>query len=205
MKALLAIGLGIIGVAAAIIGTYLKYLNDRDAYENPNKEVDIDEDVLDEIINIIGTKEPEQGGILGADENGNIVKFVLDENASKTGHTYSPDTNWVNERIKEWESQGIRFAGIVHSHPTYPDNYIPSKDDVEYAGKILEAMPETLGGIFHMPIVTINDGYARLTWWAVTKDDGLTTAKIISHKDGFSENQTVNIVRKVGGNNENEA
>jgi proteasome lid subunit RPN8/RPN11 len=202
MKALFAIGLGILGVvAAAIIGTYLKYLHDSDAYYHPDKDSDIDEDVLNEIINTIGTMEPEQGGLLGKDENGKIVTFLLDENGSKTGHTYSPDKDWVNEKLKEWEQQGIKLAGIVHSHPCYPNDYIPSKEDVEYAARIIEAMPETLGGIFHMPIVTINDGYVRLTWWVVT-NEGLTSANIISHKDGFTENHTVNMVRKVVNNND---
>lgn len=77
---------------------------------------------------------PEQGGILGCDENGKVISFFPDVTGKTTKKYYIPNVNKLNEVIKEWSENGINFAGFVHTHRKGRGQL--SSIDVDYAKKI---------------------------------------------------------------------
>ncbi|MBU1800792.1 MAG: ThiF family adenylyltransferase, partial [Actinobacteria bacterium] len=84
----------------------------------------------------------ETGGALGgAYEDGVVTAFVFDAEARRTGATYSPNSGFLNRLFKrEWNPQGVRLLGFVHSHPRGCRR--PSLGDERYATRILEAIPD---------------------------------------------------------------
>lgn len=68
------------------------------------------------IIKKIGSKAPEQGGIL-VGKNGIITDFVHDEFAKTSGSTYSLNVEFLNPIIKKFKNEGKELLGIIHSHP----------------------------------------------------------------------------------------
>lgn len=117
--------------------------------------VSMDREVLNQMLLTIGSKEAEHGGALGMDnETACLTRFFYDENGSRSSVAYSPDAEAMTEAANHWANEGVTFCGIVHSHPGYISS--PSEGDRQYAETILKAMPETLGGSFFMPIVTVN-------------------------------------------------
>ena len=100
----------------------------------------------------LGSIKPEQGGILGADnEEGIINYFVHDKTARVGAASYTPNTLFLNDVINgEWFDNNVTFIGFIHSHPG--NFYYLSDADVEYAVRIMKALDyETLV----MPIVTV--------------------------------------------------
>ena len=113
----------------------------------------VSKEVLERIMRTLGSMPPEQGGALGADpKTGTVTNFYFDQSSRRTSGTYSPDSSAVTKIIRQWKAQGIRFCGMIHSHPGQFGS--PSEGDRVYAEKILRAMPETLGGSMFLPIVT---------------------------------------------------
>lgn len=98
--------------------------------------------VYDKIAATVGTMNAEQGGALGWLENDPVVRFFrFDDTARTTGATYSPDEKSLNDMFRdEWNPSGIRLAGFVHSHPRGFAR--PSPGDLEYAERILAAIPD---------------------------------------------------------------
>lgn len=120
---------------------------------------------LSQITSAIGTRQPEQGGVLGISNSGVISHFYFDHSAVKTGATYSPDLAGIRPVLAYWDMEGVRFCGMIHSHP---GNFsTPSTGDLIYAERILKAMPRTLRGIMHMPIVTVDpySGRMQICWY----------------------------------------
>jgi len=96
--------------------------------------------VCEEIKAFIGLHPAERGGILGRNEQGIITRFIADPGAITDATTYTPNVERINQEIQKWKSEGISFAGFIHSHP--PGVMHLSSADVSYAGTILEAMPK---------------------------------------------------------------
>lgn len=92
----------------------------------------IAEQILENIRRVIGV--PEMGGILGGNENRVVTEFYYDSTGRTTARTYTPDTDKLNEVIREWSQRGITFVGFVHSHPPNRNNL--SAVDIRYAEKI---------------------------------------------------------------------
>lgn len=100
----------------------------------------VTQEVYEQIRDSIGVKSPETGGLLGGDrETGVVTHFLFDEWAATTAVTYSPDTSVLNHVLSEWNEQGIRLMGFVHSHPGSMG--YPSTGDRIYAARILNAIP----------------------------------------------------------------
>jgi proteasome lid subunit RPN8/RPN11 len=127
-------------------------------------------DVYDEIARTIGNMRAERGGALGRHEDDDVVRyFRFDETARNTGATYSPDHEALNKMFKsDWNPRGIRLAGFVHSHPSQFAR--PSFGDLEYARRILAAIPD-MPHLF-LPIVLTNPdtGNFRIVPFLVTRD-----------------------------------
>lgn len=99
----------------------------------------------------IGCHPAEQGGPLGGNRSSGIITdFHFDNSAQRTGASYSPNTEVLNKLFAEdWNPKDINLLGFVHSHP--PSFRQPSGGDIEYATRILAAIPEL--DYLYLPIV----------------------------------------------------
>ncbi len=108
------------------------------------------ESVFNQIKNSIGRMKPEQGGILGIRNDGDVVDCFIHDQAAKVGYAeYNPNVQFLNEVINnDWNANGIDFCGFIHSHPS-PSNKL-SEADIEYAKRI---MKEFDLAYLYMPLV----------------------------------------------------
>lgn len=104
-------------------------------------KVRILESVLNKIINTVGSRPAESGGLLfGNEEDMIITDFVFDENARTTRTTYSFNVGFLNPEIKRlWTEKRLSCIGFLHSHP--PGYSWPSPPDMTYFTSMFEAMP----------------------------------------------------------------
>lgn len=113
---------------------------------------------------------PEAGGILGS-RNGCICAFVYDPGTpDMSRNCYTPNVDFLNQVIDQWQEQGITFCGIVHSHPSGHSKL--SKPDLSYIQIILDYMPEQIQELF-FPIIIPGEGifpYLARYGCAVTED-----------------------------------
>src|SRR5260221_4874470 len=102
----------------------------------------ITEATYEHIKRTIGIAPAEQGGMLGGNRNDFIVvHFHLDDTATQTEVSYSPNYKKLNKLLdEEWNPAEINLLGFVHSHP--PHIRRPSSDDLVYAHRILNAIPQ---------------------------------------------------------------
>jgi proteasome lid subunit RPN8/RPN11 len=137
-------------------------------------------DVYDEIVATVGSLRAEHGGALGRYENEEAVRFFqFDRTSRNTGATYSPDHETLNAIFRsEWNPQGIRLAGFVHSHPSGFSR--PSAGDLYYAERILAAIAD-LPFLF-LPIVqTVPDrGSFRLAPFVVFRAGESVTCRRVA-------------------------
>lgn len=125
-------------------------------------------EVLKQIVDTIGQKPAESGGLLGGVRGEAITRFQYDETGSVSAATYTPDHVTLTRLLKsEWNPAEIRLRGFVHSHPRGMTQL--SYGDEVYAQRILEANPECDG--LWLPILnTLPDtGAFRFTPWAVVR------------------------------------
>lgn len=117
-------------------------------------DVEMTDVVYEAIRNTIGRCHPESGGMLGSSDGGKtITHYYFDRHAQTSGATYSPDTETLNQVIRQWETEGVLFVGMIHSHPT---GYIkPSQGDFLYAERILQAM-QLPNDTLYTPIVQVS-------------------------------------------------
>ena len=127
----------------------------------------INDSVLNEILESIGSIPAESGGILGLQKGEEITRFFFDSVAAKTSATYSPSTDILDGVINGWEEDGVAFCGFIHSHPR--GCLRPSLGDIHYAKAILDAldMDELL-----LPIVQHEEDGAVLLYPYVVRQDG---------------------------------
>ncbi|MBQ9165852.1 MAG: ThiF family adenylyltransferase, partial [Oscillospiraceae bacterium] len=116
------------------------------------KEWILTEEVYRQISSTIGRHLPEQGGILGSSDMVHVDHYYYDAKAAVTGVSYTSDTDTLNQVIADWNSRGITFVGVIHSHP---HNYnMPSQGDAQIARQIIECMD--VGGRLFTPIVSVD-------------------------------------------------
>ena len=126
-------------------------------------------EVYNEIMEILGTKKPELGGMLGFTLDQDFIdSFVFDEKGKVNSVAYSPNTEFLNGVIQgEWEKKRIFLGGFVHSHPG--DFNRLSFDDIEYAQRIMNAFDMTY---LFMPIVTSSYEYRTSITGYIVKING---------------------------------
>lgn len=99
---------------------------------------------------------PETGGIIGI-EKGIIRHVVLDPGIlNQEAAIYTPNIEFINEMIYKWNSKGIRFAGIFHTHPNGQETL--SEGDKDYIFKIMRALRGSLTFLY-FPIIIPNHGF----------------------------------------------
>ncbi len=129
-------------------------------------------EVLSQIAETVGRFPAETGGAFGGAESDGITSsFHFDKSSQTSAVTYTPDHQHLNHIFKtEWNPNGIRLMGFVHSHPGRMSQ--PSRGDEVYAERILSAITDMK--ILWLPIVnTVADtGDFVMTPWAATLDQG---------------------------------
>lgn len=115
-----------------------------------NTTVQISRSALDAIIETVGSKRAETGGmLLGPENNDNVTHFIFDEEAAVTSITYSPSFEELTVLCELASENGYTLKGFCHSHP-YGHSQ-PSYGDMEYVRKFFKEN-ENLE-IFYIPIV----------------------------------------------------
>lgn len=115
------------------------------------ERVFVTDEVMEQLISTVGTKEPETGMVLGSSDGGNTIDTCyFDAKGSVSAVTYSPDVNTINNVVlPAWNKDGIRIVGFAHSHPRGCAS--PSGGDLVYASSLLNALPQLTK--LAMPIV----------------------------------------------------
>lgn len=109
-----------------------------------------------DMVNYIGSRPAESGGAFFGYEEDNVIRlFVADIDAKATRASYTMDTPFLNQKIKEeWKNKKRSLLGIVHAHP-YGHSRL-SNPDKEYFEDLLSNMSRKK---FYTPIMhTIPDG-----------------------------------------------
>ena len=88
-----------------------------------------------QIVKTLGSKIPEQGGIL-IGKDGIITDFVHDEFAETSSSTYSLNISYLNPIIKKFKEDNKELLGVIHSHP-YACRKL-SRQDQEYFAGVLD-------------------------------------------------------------------
>lgn len=93
---------------------------------------------------------PEQGGIMGM-KNSIVCEYYHDNSKNATDRAvYVPDIDALNQKIEEWNRNGIQFAGIIHSHLLEQNTL--SLGDKEYIKQIFNNLPKVIDKLY-FPIV----------------------------------------------------
>ena len=90
-----------------------------------------------QIVKTLGSKIPEQGGIL-IGKDGVITNFVHDEFAETSSSTYSLNISYLNPIIKKFKEEEKELLGIIHSHP-YGCRKLSRQDQEYFAGVLNKA------------------------------------------------------------------
>lgn len=115
----------------------------------------IDQRTLHTICSAFHPTPPEAGGILGSID-GCVCAFAYDPGVPDLlRNCYTPDVDLLNRTIARWQTQGIMFCGIVHSHP--PGQHMLSEGDMIYIQTIMDSLPEQISELF-FPIVIHGEG-----------------------------------------------
>lgn len=110
----------------------------------------IERDLYDQLLRVFPAVPPENGCILGS-KDGVICVFSYDGGNPITHRAiYSPNVFMLNQVIARWTSEGIRFAGLCHSHPQGQTSL--SGSDIAYIGTIMGAMPDSVKTLY-FPLV----------------------------------------------------
>jgi hypothetical protein len=121
-----------------------KLINDRSSKQPAMITIRMAHQVINDIINSIGSQPPESGGILlGPVGTNEVTEFYFDQGGRCSGGTYSPDHVTLMQKMKEeWLPAGIDFKGFAHSHPgrldwltggdlTYINRLLDKNEDME--------------------------------------------------------------------------
>lgn len=128
----------------------------------------IEKDLYEQLLQAFPPVPPENGCILGA-IGGTVCAFVYDGGSTITDRAvYYPDVSRLNRIIDRWTAEGIRFAGLCHSHP--PDQFSLSGSDVSYIRTIMSCMPDSIEELY-FPLVF--PGQALLSFTARRHGEGV--------------------------------
>lgn len=128
-----------------------------------DKTILLDKSIYQEVVNRLSSGLYEEGGIIGT-ENGVISHFEKDITPLLSSEKcYIPNTDYLEGVIDAWDSKGIGFAGIIHSHLKNP---YPSNEDLDF---VREAISLNVLSDIILGIVLISDSTLHL--YSVTKSD----------------------------------
>ena len=100
--------------------------------------------VLEKINAAVPDTPPETGGILGSSDGNVIDRLIMDYPSEIPERlcSYSPNTDFLNSCISDWQESNISFIGIFHTH--FVGVKTLSHGDKKYINTIMAAMPDTI-------------------------------------------------------------
>lgn len=133
----------------------------------------IDAEVYRKVVSTPKDIPPETGGILGS-HDGIICKYQFDEGYhSHRMCTYIPNTQLLNDSIREWKRRDIDLAGMYHTH--YFGVETLSQTDIDYIKKIMDSMPDQVNCLF-FPLIVMPER-KMVGYIARRSEDGITIQK----------------------------
>lgn len=130
-----------------------------------------------EILNTVGKRVPESGGILlGSREDYVVQKFVFDPHGSMTSGGYDPDVDFINGVIKkEWEENQLELLGFLHSHPRgvtrLSGDWGNNIGDLGYLRAIFKAIPALQKFLVPIMFSPIDGGSLEIFPYMADRDD----------------------------------
>ncbi len=112
--------------------------------------------VLEKINAAVPDNPPETGGILGSSDGNVIDRLVMDYPSEIPERlcSYSPNTDFLNSCISDWQESNISFMGIFHTH--FVGVKTLSCGDRNYINTIMAAMPDSIGYLY-FPVFVLPD------------------------------------------------
>ena len=123
--------------------------------------------VYDSIVNTVGSKKPECGGVLGASTEGIISEYYFDTSGKSEDNAYLPDVNEINRVLESWHENDIHMVGIIHSHNA--NNPVPSCGDISYGIRILQALDYV--SCFYLPILVRDEMGIKLHGYVIRQNN----------------------------------
>jgi proteasome lid subunit RPN8/RPN11 len=125
----------------------------------------------------VGSLPAETGGMLGGSRADGVVRhFHFDQQARRSGASYSPDVDVLNGLLRDqWNPEGINLLGFIHSHPPYLRK--PSGGDLLYAQRILAHNPEMKQLLLPIAASEPDTGRFEIHPFAVVRDGDKVRAK----------------------------
>lgn len=118
-------------------------------------ELKIKRNILSEIGSNTENIHFETGGILGSKDNEAITDIVFDLGINQNHPcSYTPDTDYLNDVIMQWENDSIMFCGIFHTH--FCNVKSLSNGDKRYIYEILKSMLPDVKSLY-FPIYILPD------------------------------------------------
>ena len=128
--------------------------------------------IYDEILKYTPVVPPETGGIIGQ-QNGIICFADFDSGIVQSDcAVYIPNAEKLNSVIEKWNSSGIEFVGMFHSHPIGQETL--SMDDIEYIHSVFDNMPDSVTELY-LPIVIPKSHI--IAYKAIRKNHGICIEK----------------------------
>lgn len=115
--------------------------------------MDICIDIYRKLLRISPFKLYERGGILGG-KDGVVTKIAFDKGFEIANRPccYSPNVDYLNEIIEEWQNEGCLFMGLFHTHIGYSKEL--SYADRVYITNIMLSMPRYIQSLY-FPIISL--------------------------------------------------
>lgn len=116
--------------------------------------MDITKEALFSIIDGFSNTSRETGGIIGAKKDKIVSCVIFDQARQPDQHPccYSPNVEFLNKCIEEWQNDSIQFLGVFHSH--LGNTSTLSEMDMQYIRKIVDSMPDPIKQLY-FPVYVI--------------------------------------------------
>lgn len=101
-------------------------------------------------------RDYEIGGILGSSSEGIITHVLFDQLSQPPEHhcCYTPNVDFLNSEIENWQRREIRFMGMFHSH--FGGASLLSPADTEYIRHIMSVMPPSVKFLY-FPVYVVSE------------------------------------------------
>ena len=118
----------------------------------------------------------ETGGIMGSQDGLLISEIIMDYiDSTEYKCCYTPNVQYFNKCIAEWQQQNKSFAGMFHTH--FHNVRTLSSEDIKYINIIMKAMPKAVEKLY-FPIYIL-PGHELICYEATRKHDDVFIKKDI--------------------------
>ena len=156
----------------------IEKLTSKKVVSSTNGKFKITRSTIDEIRKTIGSRAPEQGGMLGSKNgSGTVTDFYFDRTGSSTPVAFTVGHKELTQVLKtQWKPAGIELIGMIHSHPSGVRHLTGA--DIEYAEKFLNKDPQLDQLLTPIVVNTGKDGEdMEILPFAVVRDGNGSTVK----------------------------